>query len=731
MTPPSTPTQYITFKEFLQEALQYPCPCDFCQQETFEDTITSSQHQIESINNAWSDLFEDQEVNNYEPPLISPTNQEMHALNGNQQVHDAGNIEAINRQLAEAKDRLQQGAQPGEIFYKNIPDRFKKHFDLGKLNWLYGIPDYLSGEPDKTPPTQKEIEDFSKILDPYMKIRLQARDKAVKLDKSKTITNKEQHATNGNEDIFGHGLMPDWQKTLKIIPNTKIRKPKTTPIPTQVVYDEISRGVNPGKVATSLAPTNKEMHAYNGNPRYGPRTKAQHQRKERKKVRNVKKRAETKAYLKVIKSGIGKFPQNRPKGKALKGAAKLESKEQKLAAKYSSFLKTPTYTPPRLGSSGNNPTNLIHGYYRGTFNMSEPFDAVTNATCLLASINPVMFTQFVDATLFSCPIIICATTTPDIVPTISNITGGFKVQSYLNETSMKTAVIGSTTSSTPNPLSRFLGASITLECRCPMTTTAPPFAFGGTLAEYPSKATNPETIDINSMLHNFKIGAVRNLPESLDIPGFNVSSVYVPNTANSLLFNTLTARNSGTAPLTPVAAVPYVGLTNCPTSAVVTISVSAWFEYQENITTNAGNSVTTADFGGWNVGPKVSTEDIFDHLKRIKPTSNRVIGLGAKSNLATGFTSLLQARAAEQQPPTLDLALEISKLKKQYEKLRIQIDEEEDEKYFDTEVTPTLDKQQTPNYSGLSKSTIDLAMSLKKSLTPGSVTNKTILKFPQ
>lgn len=611
--------------------------------------------------------------NFYDPPSDSPTNQEMHALNGNHIPHTNFDYLPGVEPLVQLENTLHQA-------YADTPrivEKFRRRGKYSSDEALAHYKDYFKNS--------KEYEPGTPEYDGWLRYY------------------------NNNSS-----------KLKKLVGKTKPLPPpiKTISVPT----------VEASQLMRKIGPTNQEMHAYNGNPpKFGPRTKAQTERTQRKNKRNRKKRFETKNYLKTIRSGAGRFPQNRPKKKlpsAVKAAGKIEKREQIIARKYSAFLRNPVFEPPRLGSTGNTPTMLVHGYYRKAFSMAAPTDDVVNATCVSACINPRIFKSLSSVTSYVAPIVINFTQSGSIVPTISNTTGDVKVETFTNDVALKNQVLGHSTEGLASPAGRWIGGSITLECRCPMATVAPPFMFGGLLPEYPTE--DVLNIKVDSQLSSFAIDNIRNLQSSVEVPGFSVSSVYIPNTPNALNFNGYTAEYASTK-RQPVTSIPYVGMTNCPTTATVEITVSSWFEVQQNTYYAAGTTVSTGDYAGWVIGPRVSSEDVFDNLKRFAPVSTRMIGMGAKSSSASSsFAALAAARDRSLRPPEPTLQDEISFLKKQYELLRLKIEDEEDEKFINEDYSSHLDRPDTPQYKGLSKSTLDLAMSIKKTLTPGSVTHKTV-----
>lgn len=751
-TPPNTPEPDITFDEFLEQALQYPCPCEECSPDLPFHTIEEAQRSLNYYREIWELLTENPSFD-YEPPPTSPTNQEMHAINGNIQhqrklLHlprpDTPFVRDVVDVLNGAHEMYQEIPQiiehlrgQGKYSSDDAMRHYKKYFaNKGKF--------YDAG----TPEYDEWWNEYQQSLKPS------------KLNKMKKITNKEQHAKNGNWDWnpAEKNIKKQLDKFPKPIPaikkspkdkTKKINAPKWEWKPahppqvnlmdsdvandTKEVFDHLQAGDNPAKILAETGPTNKEMHAYNGNfPKFGPRTRAQHARTERKKIRNAKKKAETKAYLKVIKAGAGRFPLNKPRAKMPKGvkkAGKLETREDRLAAAYNRAVHSPSMPPPRLGSTGSTPTKLIHGFYKRIIPMSNidfgTNPTLGNATSFVCFLSPVMFKNFSSSTSYKSPITIgCAATN---AKKFDDTTGGAGFASLLcedftNTTEMKNETLGTSSNSTVSVGARWLTGSVSVECRCPMSTTAPPFIFGGLYPSNVAWTTNTRLADVSKQLSTQTGAQLEQLQSTSEIQGFSGSAVYVPSTADSLLFSGSVAMNDSAFQSLPLSAIPYIAMNGCPTSATIVVTVSCWFEIQQ--------TKDNCYYGGWKLGPKVSTEDIFDRLKRTNAVSKKVIDQGAKTveGGALSATAQVEANLSKQQhtAPQPSLLDEIKILKEELRHLRVKIEEDEDEKYFECEATPTLDKQEIEPFKGLSKSTIDLAMSIKKSLTPGSVTNKTV-----
>jgi hypothetical protein len=459
----------------------------------------------------------------------------------------------------------------------------------------------------------------------------------------------------------------------------------------------------------TLGPTNKEMHAINGNIQ-GPANKGVSSKENKKSLRKLaRKLNKTKKNVNVkkfFKTTIRKTKL--PRG--VRRAGKIETAERRLASKYSSFLKNPVFRPPRLGSTGSNPTKLLHGYYEITFNMAAT--GLTNnlaATDLIVFISPKMFKFFSSPSSFSGPVNIGTAINSNSTFTNIAATSSIDCFDFTNVTPLKNET-GCTSSSTQNPLARFVGGHVSLRCRCPISTTAPPFMYGGLLPsqEITIGAGNTNA-DPSTQLNQLTSTQIRGLPSTAEITGMEGSVVYVPGSANDLVFNPF-ALTYNAANL-PHSTIPYIGMTGCNTAANFTIVFSGWWEIMQ--------TKDNAAYGGWSLGPKLSTEDIFDNLKRIKPVNSYALNQGAKSN--AGKISIAQMIAPPIKKPEEEfdqLKIQLKELNEKFRNLTVDLDSE-DEKYL------SVSSPVSPKYQSLSRSTIDLALQLKDKLTPGSVTSKT------
>lgn len=433
-------------------------------------------------------------------------------------------------------------------------------------------------------------------------------------------------------------------------------------------------------------PDNKLMHSLNGNIK--PRTARLRPRKRPAPGPRAIRPSATRAA--------------RPSKAKAKEAA-IVSVEDRVAREYTRFLKDPSVPPPRLGSTGNGETKLVHGYYKATFDMAAPNIGhnlgLVNAVSFVAYINPKIIATFFSTSDFSGPIILGFANSNNA--TFTHATNGSVNASPFSNNSQLRTELGVVDSNTAPPPARYLGGHVSLECRCPMATVAPPYVYGGILESQPSAVGSVEpVINLGTQLAFFTGNDVKNFPSSEDVPGFEASSVYQPEAPSSFKFDALIARQeaAGIKQITNLA-VPYVGMTGCPTSASVTVTVSMWFEVQK---TNV-----IAPYSGWALGPRISDEDVFDRLPRFNSLKPYCLAQGERSNNET--TRAAMAKILERDsnpPPTIDVYSKLAALEKRFAQLEVRIDDDEEEEKF--VIAPD-----TPRYHSLSKSTIDLAMALK------------------
>jgi len=328
--------------------------------------------------------------------------------------------------------------------------------------------------------------------------------------------------------------------------------------------------------------------------------------------------------------------------------------------------------------------------------------AVPNATEFFAFITPSIETG--SGTNFCAPIMFGGATTPGGVFTSNTSTASYGLTNVANSTALNNEV----GSNTPT---RLLSGHISLECKCSMVATAQPYIYGGLLPmAAPSvllAATDPAAYNGTTSMLALNGGAIRNLTSSVDVAGMNVSTVYQPPSASTLNFNTMNATppttNGGYA--IACTSVPYVGVTGCPAGTTITLTVSLYWEVQ--------STQNNMNYSGWSLGPRVSTEDIFDHLKRFPAVSSRVRGTGAKTDGTSSgeFVMAMAKLHPVSLPPTPEEILE----------KRIKYLEDFISKTVIT-TTPEVVVYQSDSDedSEISKSTYDLARKLVKNVTKTS-----------
>lgn len=679
--------------------------------EAFDQTL--SQDQVDLL---WKDLDDSY----YTSPSTSPTNADMHAYNGNlSHQHHHGNgdfLRAAGQHLSRVADRHrlplmlgQAGLLPAGMLYSSMKNMAEPLAELREQ--VFG----------KTGPSNKEMHAYNGNFD--VPGDSHGASRAPRIDNRKVDEAQKDRERNFKKPV---------KKQEPIVKKTERRKFQEPHVDHDVHYSKTQDPHHPNSnqpigITAQLAelehvngvkgPSNKEMHATNGNiyvRAQGPMTKTEYERRQRKKAKKQFKKGKKGVNIQ-IKNTIAKSNNKKKNTKT-----HIEKIEKRIAKRYAQFLKQPSNPPPRIGSTGNMPTKLVHGYYKSTFSMAAPafgVNTVTNATDLLVFICPKLFGVFTDPNDFYRPIGIGFATGANTAFN-SNAGGGagsntFGSPDFLNYSALINEC-GTSSSNNGMPMARWLGGSVSLECRCPMSTTAPPYIYGGLLPEdyADNGATNGTRVKSNKQLNQLTSTEVRNLPSSKEVEGFEISAVYVPDTPNSLQFDGFCASSNVTSTTgsgMSVTAIPYVGMSGCPTTATVTITVSSWFEMQQT----PNNALYAA---GWSLGPKVSSEDVYDNLPRINPVSNRSINYGSKR---AGFTLSSFIDNLHKPIPQPDVHLELSKLSSQLNKLKLLIEEEEDEKYISTS------PPDTPVHHGLTQSTINLALALKDRITPGSVTSKT------
>lgn len=627
-------------------------------------------------------------------PPNSPTNQEMHAYNGNQfhqHHHGWGDfIRAAGRGLARSTNPADKFALAG----------------LGSAGLIGSALGYTSTQNMSKPLSELRTQIFGGVEkhDPnrWQKVL------------PKVITNQEMHAQNGN---IKHDFGDQWKNAEKLIhseDDIKHHNKSSTKFGDEWLKnaEKIISAKNPKK-----APSNKEMHAINGNI-YGPKNKGvkpkTHKNQLKRLARKINK-ARGRPRGKMPKIVINNKPavaKSRGKSKWIKKETSQFKKEEAIAKRYTKFLQNPVYMPPLLGSTGETPVKLLHGFFETTINMASAL-GVANCTDFIAYLSPKMFGIYTSDNNYVSPVTIgvAINSTSPFLNTAG--TSAMATFDFTNITALK-AESGAATSTTAIPLARYLGGHISVRCRCPMATTAPPFIFGGLLPSQAVSAANSLTVDTSKQLNALTNTTIRGMNSSVEIDGFEAGSVYFPSSSKALDFSQFVCQYNN-AYMDPTA-VPYVGMTGCPTTASLTIICSAWFEVQQN--------ATNQYYSGWRLGPKVSTEDVYDRLSHFKTANGISFNQGGKTNSGSSRTMFsvadyLQPVKKDPEQELTALRLQLQDLNTKFDKLSINTDpgEEDDEKYF-------THSPESTSYKSLSRSTIDLALQLKDKLTPGSVTSK-------
>lgn len=658
-----------------------------------------------------------------EPPSISPTNQEMHASNGNIErfrhhinnpasrfyagaLSQAGllsggllysSMSNMAKPLSELREQVFGGPSNKEMHSYNgnlfsvgtrlsdnvkVPNKKdKNHYDgpLSGISSSHKLSDHIDVRRTKNArlPDKSALPGYKP---PIKKLR----------DIIRPVVNKPPNKNLRdiiNQPPLINNSTPYWNKVQFQGPKQQVSVPKLrNHMPVNDAFYQ-----NP----TQPSPTNKSMHSYNGNVKIKV-----------KKYRKPKFKPKVKVKTKTI---------------VKKQLAPKEKEEKRIAVKYANFLKNPVIMPPRLGSTGRMPTKMLHGFYEATFSMASMTlggAAITNSTEFLVFISPAAIVNYSSVTAYASPITICAnaSSSSNFAAATNLLTANFSNSAQLiNETGISSSTAG-------QPPGRYLGGHVSITCRCPMSTTAPPYMFGGVLpANQSISLSYGNTADPSKQLSFLSTNSIRTLLSTEEVPGFEISSVYVPSTANDLSFTPDYFQYNDASHM-PIRPIPYVGMSGCPTTATVTVRVSVYYEMLQ--------TTLNAAYGGWSLGPKLSAEDVFDHLPNIKMIKPRALALGSKTVSNVGGAVAMQLQQLFQpQKPNIQLSLkdlvhQQSLLSNRIAQLSLIIEDEE-EKYITT--SPLDTPKQNVN---LTQSTIDLALAIKDRLTPGSVTSKTTRYTP-
>jgi len=698
------------------------CVCPDCVLLASDDALYDSY-----LENRYPDQFADlhyyawhDDDSEYEPPSNSPTNQEMHAVNGNlSHQHHSGYgdfLRAAGRGLAGSTNPADQFALAG----------------LGSVGLLGGSLGYTStqnmGKPlnelrEQLWPTEKQPVDYTKPDNKYMHSyngnKKGSDGGMIAIDE--IVNGKLQKDLSGITDL--QNSRDQWLKD-----HPKVIKPNYDPdlidtidmdtgiLPQYPIDEDQDLSEVPVK-QTKTGPTNKEMHITNGNI-YGPANKGVTKKQNKIHLRKLKRKLN-----KAKKKGsnvIVKVNNNKPHNKSHRGVGKIvvkDKEEKKIAQIYTKFIKQPVIKPPKIGSTGNLPTKILHGYFEQVFNMNAPgFGGVVSTPCtdLIAFLSPKLQAHFTSVSDFTAPIVVGASTSSATPFVNTATTNGMTTLDFNNVTAL---VNEAGVSGNDLPLARVLGGHISLICRCPMQSVAPPYIFGGLLpSDTPFKGPS-RVADLSQQLNQLTTTQIRILKSTTDVSGYEVSAVWTPSSSNDLQFwNNLCFQGGAGTHVLDVCPIPYVGMTGCPNTATVTIKASLFFEIQQ--------TSLNYQYSGWSLGPSVESDLVFNYMPRnIRPVSARALQIGQKegANAAAQMAMMIK----QQRHPDADKTITVEELAKQLEEINNKIktltikvpeSDEEDEKYVYSD---------SPKYTSLSRSTIDLALQLKDKLTPGSVTSKT------
>lgn len=408
-----------------------------------------------------------------------------------------------------------------------------------------------------------------------------------------------------------------------------------------------------------------------------PRKRKMQQRKYKQKQKQKERPVVVQPKVAVVKSN-----NNRVRAKIPRELSLL----RRVANQYARFLKSPHSMPPRIGSTGNNPTRFMHGFFIGTY----PFVNINSlpSTEFMAYLAPKFRTSGSVSTSVA-PLTVCFSNSPSINfqdATNSTIT---KVN-YTNSAGFTSAVNNA----------RLSGMSISIDCRCPATDKKP-YVYAG-LWRNNDYVVAGDLANNANQISNLNSSQVRGSYTSVELTGMTASSVYLPGDTNNFKFSTYIANSNSDLINVPI---PYVGMTGCSNNTTVSIYVTAWYELMS--TTDA--LFTSAE--DFKVGPKIDANDLFNELPAMNPVSSKIISTGIRTT--TGFQSSAMV-------PMLTTAVEssdekLARLENTVKQLTLKIEEDE-EKYI------SCDEPVTPVHNSLSQSTImQLQQIIGSKTTPKSL----------
>lgn len=350
--------------------------------------------------------------------------------------------------------------------------------------------------------------------------------------------------------------------------------------------------------------------------------------------------------------------------KRVKPNVPREIKEvRSLAARYLTCLKNPALTPPRVGSTGETPTIIVHGFYIATVVIGTV--SATQASDFLAYLSPRMF-YGASGSNSNNPITYSMSNTPTAA---FNAAGSAQLTTapFLNQQAMLDG-LGLLDNAITVPNARMLSGAISLDCRCPGTGTRP-YMWAGLLPNQNTiSATNP-LADPTLQLQAYSSTSIRGFPCTVELPGMTGSARYFPKDAEALEFSPALCATTSSSSTLINSSIPFVGMSGCVAGSTVTITASAFFEVQTRNNTDQRP--------GFKFGPKCSSNDVYNELKRFPPASNAVQQIGAKvsSGPSTGshmvmFTPPLPATRTAPLPTVQD---KLDKLETLFQRFQLEM----------------------------------------------------------
>lgn len=645
MTTASDLTQHPSFQQYVETHINDNCPCDDCQ---FDRDIENLAYLTPSIPS--SPVEEDPPTS----PTINGNNGSFTNTDDHAHQHTAG-----NGQFMRSASHLARNIHRAE---NSIP---AQAIGLGALGFPAAM--YYSDTQLVKPSKQQKPHSYKVISskDERLQVYNPSFDDRV-LRKNSKLPEK---VTQFDKLLVGVESNPGPSKSSS---NEKWNWEAASHTPETILEDTTPGSRYTHVLRPSTGPSNREMHAINGNSM----NKATMPSLKRKKKLPPRPKAKAKSEPKYKKRPVQRT--------VAKSRSKVLPREislvRRLAAKYMYFLKNPNTMPPRIGGCSQG-TCLVHGYFINTYSFININGLPT--TDYVFALNPKVY-----AVANSGPISVYASNGSTIP--FSDATNAINQYPVFSNQQAIFDMFKYTTSA------RYLGGSVSIDCRCPATDRAA-YLYAGlcprnTGAADPPNSTTAQTLRVMSSAD------IRAQVYTTELPGRTASSVYIPSSVGCFIFSHTPFLNTESVINSPI---PFVGMTGCNNNHTVTTIVSMWFEAQMDS--------RTSSFAGFASGPRVNSEDIFDELKPFPTVSSKIIPTGPRS--ASSSLDYVQTMMPMVEPQTQEdkLLLKVSELEEKYSKLSLRLDEE-DEKFVDI----------TDNH--LSQSTIDLAKTLRQLSTPGSKT---------